>query len=37
VGFVNFLVCSIVLSFFDGFFNMDDSNNSSLSSDKKMF
>jgi len=37
VGFVNFLVCSIVLSNIDGVLNMDDCNSFSLSSGKKMF
>jgi hypothetical protein len=37
VGFVIFLVSSIVLSNIDGVLNMDDSNSSSSSSDKKMF
>ncbi len=37
VGFVKILVCSIVVSNIDGVLNMNDSNSSSINSDKKMF
>ncbi len=37
MGFVKKLVCFIVLSNIDGILNMDDSNSSSSSSEKKMF